>query len=224
MEHDIEIKLTEDGSHTIFNKSLNENYHSWHGAQTESEYVYIQRGLEPVLNLKNNINLLEVGLGTGLNAILTLKHIWNNNNFNVHYTGIEKFPLENSIIKQLNYVNRINEELKPVFEKIHLSPWNENVRLAQNFEFIKHQSGIENIQLDKSFDLVYFDAFAPNKQPEIWSKDILKIIFDHMNHEGIFVTYCAQGIFKRNLGDIGYHVETLVGPPGKREMTRAIKR
>lgn len=220
---DIELKLTDDGSHTLFIHSLNENYHSWHGAHTESLYVYIENGLQPALEKKEEINILEVGLGTGLNAMLTLEHLALNPEKKLHYTGIEKYPLPADIITGLNYKERFDPSVQPFFDSIHSIPPATTHQFLHNFSFTKIHGGIEEFSPDRQYDLIYFDAFAPSKQPEIWQAEIFQKLYRNMNPGGMMVTYCAQGEFKRKLAATGFQIEILPGPPGKREMTRACK-
>lgn len=217
---------TADGSSTVYNNLLNEHYHSVNGALTESECVFVNNGLAELLNNtdKQIINILEVGLGTGLNALLTLAKI-NELNVKVFYTAIEPFALEAHIIEQLNYcklgslINFYNE-----FKSIHNYNGNDFIRLNQNFYFKSIKDKVQNFNpLPLSFDLVYYDAFSPEVQPEMWTSEIFDTMYKTLNKGGILVTYCAKGYFKRILKANGFIVECLPGPPGKREVVRAVK-
>jgi tRNA U34 5-methylaminomethyl-2-thiouridine-forming methyltransferase MnmC len=219
----IEIILTKDGSHTLRNTVLNETYHSIHGAVQESLHVFIKHGLEFVVEsgLKE-ISVLEIGFGTGLNAWLTAKHAAAISS-SLTYTSFESFPLDESIWSQLNYAtNSIEQEL---FSKIHQATWNQPISITPYFTLHKINQALQEAVLPVSqFDSIYFDAFAPDKQPEMWAVPIFKKIVAAMKPGAVLVTYCAKGQVKRDLKSVGLQVETLQGPPGKREMIRASKR
>lgn len=218
----LKIITTNDGSHSLLNEQLNETYHSRHGAVQESLYVFIKHGLDFVSQSKKEIKILEIGFGTGLNALLTAQSA-KANNLNVHYTSLEAFPVEENIWSKLNYVD--SPEATTLFEKLHRAKWNEEELITPNFKLTKLETTLQSVQLKPThFDLIYFDAFAPNKQPEMWEQPILKKISDAMNAGGVFVTYCAKGQLKRDLQQVGLTVETLSGPPGKREMVRGVKK
>jgi tRNA U34 5-methylaminomethyl-2-thiouridine-forming methyltransferase MnmC len=223
---DLELIITKDGSHSLFNPALNETYHSTHGAVQESRYVFLLQGLDEFL-LKNSateINVFEVGLGTGLNALLTIE--WaQKNNVHVNYDSIEAFPISVAQAKALNYVELIGgADTKAWSELIHKLDWEVKHTITDTFTFQKIKNRIENHQLDESkYDVIFFDAFAPSKQIEMWQLDILSKLYNSMKPNAVFVTYCAQGQLKRNLKSLGLNVETLEGPPGKKEMVRAIK-
>jgi len=224
----IALKIIEsaDGSHTLFHSGLNETYHSTNGALQESEHVYINAGLVPkIASGTTEISIFEVGFGTGLNAWLTYKHI-QNTSVKIIYNTIEPFPLSKEIYDALNYVKAIEDDaLKRFFIRLHEAEWNKLIEVAPNFMIRKIKTTLEKLKesdFDK-VDLVYFDAFAPSKQAEIWLPENLQKIYDLMKKGGAMVTYCARGQVKRDLKAIGFEVETLLGPPGKKEMTRAIK-
>jgi len=221
--HEIELKVTGDGSHTLFIPSMQENYHSWHGAYTESVYVFIRQGVDMVAAEHPEMNILEVGFGTGLNAILTLNETLEGRVKRIHYTGIEKFPLPQELTEKLNYEEKMPELLRPYFAMLHRAPWNEPAAITPDFTLEKIDSGIQDVSLDRRYHLVLFDAFGPEKQPEMWEEPVFQKIFELLGPGGILVTYCAKGSFKRSLKACGFGVETLPGPPGKREMTRARK-
>lgn len=226
MQQNLSVITTADGSHSIFNSLLKEHYHSVHGAINESQHVFIEAGLKKILEQKTKINLLEVGLGTGLNVLLTAICLEENNiDKQIYYTAIEPYPLSKEIISQLNYKELFKSATtKKNSDTIHESEFGETHMLASNLSFIKTHNTLQQTTFNTTFDLVYFDAFAPSKQPELWSIAIFEKLFNCMNTDSILVTYCAKGEVKRNLKAAGFIVETLPGPPGKREMTRAKKK
>jgi tRNA U34 5-methylaminomethyl-2-thiouridine-forming methyltransferase MnmC len=220
----LEIRQTKDGSNTLYVPELNEHYHSVHGALQESLHVFIKYGLECVMPSKKDIKILEIGFGTGLNAILTYPFALAKKAF-IQYDTLEKFPLKNEVIDQLQFDKIIdNPELHEVFKKMHQTPWNEPVDLIPYFTLQKIHETLEEFVAPQSYyDLVYFDAFAPEKQPELWSEEMFVKLYNATRPGGVLVTYCAKGSFKRSLKAAGFLVEALPGPPGKREMTRGTK-
>jgi tRNA U34 5-methylaminomethyl-2-thiouridine-forming methyltransferase MnmC len=217
----IEIISTKDGSHTLRNTELNETYHSLHGAVQESLHVFVREGFE--FKLKENqsqISILEVGFGTGLNALLTLKQCISQS-VNVFYSAIESSPLDEHMWSTLNYAG--DPVSRHWYEQLHLAAWNCEVKLHQNFHIFKMHTTLQQAPLRATYDLVYFDAFAPEKQPEMWTREVLGKVESAMKPLGVLVTYCAKGQVKRDLKSLGLVVETLPGPPGKREMIRAFK-
>lgn len=220
MQKKLELIVTKDGSHSLYNSELQETYHSVGGAIEESKYIYINEGLKIVSSKLNSIKILEVGLGTGLNAILTLKEA-EDSKLNIYYATLEPYPLTNEITGNLNYPDLLPEYLKENFLKLHSSSWEKNIQLTPHFHFTKKQTRLEEFETDEKFDLVYFDAFAPSKQADIWNINNLKKVRSMMNQGGTLVTYCSRGQFKRDLKEVGFTVESLPGPLGKREMTRA---
>jgi tRNA U34 5-methylaminomethyl-2-thiouridine-forming methyltransferase MnmC len=221
MEH--EIFLTSDGSHSIYVKELDEHYHSMHGAVQESKHVFISAGLHAVNRSAEPITILEVGFGTGLNALLTLiesqKH-----HFKVHYTALEAYPLDISIVGKLNYPNFLGDTFYSAYlKKLHQPTWNEAAEILPNFFLEKINAKLQDYTLNKLYNLIYFDAFAPRVQPELWTEAIFSKLYDATAMEGVLVTYCAKGEVKRTLKKVGFKVESLPGPPGKREMVRAVK-
>ena len=214
---------TEDGSHSIYVPQLNEHYHSIHGAIQESNHVFIENGLREILKSKSNIRIFEMGFGTGLNAFLTLIYALNHS-VEIRYTAIEAFPVEEEILKSLNYGKILNDgRFENYLSEIHSSSWEEWNDLNEKFLLKKIQTSLLDYRSDEKFDLVYFDAFAPNVQPELWTAEVFGKIFDSMDFSGILVTYCCKGDVKRNLKSAGFSFEKLPGPPGKREMLRARK-
>jgi tRNA U34 5-methylaminomethyl-2-thiouridine-forming methyltransferase MnmC len=225
-DQSIRLITTEDGSHSLFVPALNESYHSFHGAFRESVHVFMLYGLEAWYSRNREkfpVRIFEVGFGTGLNAWLTL--VWaEQNKIPVLYHTIEPFPIEKEIYKQLNYteIDPTIYHYKPYFEAIHEAKWGEGEIMSEYFNMKKEKVTLEEVQMYYS-DVVFFDAFAPNKQPELWEKDILAKIVSFINEGGIFSTYCAKGQLRRDLKELGMNVEIMPGPPGKKEMTRAWK-
>jgi tRNA U34 5-methylaminomethyl-2-thiouridine-forming methyltransferase MnmC len=214
------VVTTKDGSHSLYDDKLDEHYHSVHGAITESQHVFIEAGFKHFR--KHHIRILELGFGTGLNALLTLAESIESE-ISIHYTGIEKYPLESSIIESLNYESRIDPKWKGIFKRIHDSSWQKEILLKPEFILKKIQCDMLEMELTGEFDLVYFDAFAPEKQPELWTEKIFKQIFISMSSQSVLTTYSSKGLVRRNLIAAGFRVEKIPGPPGKREMTRAYK-
>ena len=222
----IKVVPTNDGSNTLLHESLNETYHSSHGALTESIHVFIQNGLLRVFETEDEVHVLEVGLGTGLNAILTIEQAIKNPDKKITYFTLEPFPLNYALVQQLKYDQLISSELQPFFEQIHTVNWNEKVDILPNFTLFKVDQTLEDVDFTKNpekFAVTYFDAFAPNKQPEVWSDSNIQKVYDFTESNGILVTYCAKGSFKRSLKAAGFDVQKLPGPPGKREMTLGTK-
>lgn len=208
---------TSDGSHTIHVEGMDETYHSRHGAIQEAKHVFIQNGLNCFKKTVAPIEILEMGLGTGLNAWLTATLT----EFPIRYTGLEAFPVEKEIYDKLNYA----DSNRSVYDAIMSTDWGKCVQINDLFELEKIHDKLENVVLKKEhFDLIYYDAFGPRAQEELWGIEPIRKICESLKVGGVFVTYCAQGQFKRNLKACGMEVESLPGPPGKREMTRAIKR
>ncbi|HPE33158.1 MAG TPA: tRNA (5-methylaminomethyl-2-thiouridine)(34)-methyltransferase MnmD [Bacteroidales bacterium] len=222
MQHDLQLRITNDGSHTLFVPSLSEHYHSVYGAIQESRHVFIETGFRKISHKYQNINILEVGFGTGLNALLTLL---SKEDSKIHYVAVEAFPLDELITEQLNYSSQIDSQnISEYFTKLHQSAWNNETEIVTGFFLKKISRRIETIVLPQNnFHLVYFDAFAPDKQPDIWQIDVFKIIFDSMRSGGILTTYTSKGLVKETLKSAGFTLERLPGPPGKRHMLRATK-
>lgn len=214
---------TNDGSKTIHLVNLNENYHSIHGAVQESEHVFIRNGLLKMSETKTELKILEIGFGTGLNAMLSMKAAALEKT-SIYYEGLEAYPLKKEELSELNYQQL--GQLKG-FEKetegIINCEWNVKIKISNFFTLCKKEIQIENYSKNDFFDLIYFDAFGPRTQPEIWSLLNFKKIYNALRHRGIFVTYCAKGQVRRDLISVGFEVEKLPGPPGKREMIRAFK-
>ncbi len=209
---------TADGSSSLFVPELNENYHSVHGARQESMHIFINAGLKHIK--KSNINILEMGYGTGLNFILTYLH---SDSINIDYHGIELYPLDITLIKKLNYPEtlQLDQKQSKLFFDFHITK--DTKRVNERFSFNKYNISLQNFSSTTNFDLIYFDAFAPEVQPELWTSDIFEKIFNLTNPGGILCTYCAKGQVRRNMIAAGFNVERLPGPPGKREIIRATK-
>lgn len=210
------IERTADGSATLFVPELDEHYHSVKGAHTESQHIFIEMGLRATA--AEHPHILEIGFGTGLNALLTLEQAEETLR-NVHYTGLELYPLPWEMVKELEYSHN------PLFEKLHTTPWEEDASITPHFTLKKVQADFTKVSPSSpSYDLVYFDAFAPDKQPEMWSQELFDRLYVMMNSGGILTTYCAKGIVRRMLQTAGFTVERLPGPPGgKREILRGTK-
>lgn len=217
----MEIEVTADGSETIFIPEWKERYHSKNGALQESIYVYIQKGLEFIT--KQKIKILEIGFGTGLNALLTL--VYQKPLSTICYTTLEPSPLPENIYNRLNYINLdIFKNYSEVFTQLHELEEGTPLEVHNHFTFIKYFRKIQDFQTKEKYDLVYWDAFGPRVQPEMWSLELCQKMYDLLDLGGTVVTYCSQGQFKRNLKSAGFEVEVLPGPPFKREMTRAVKK
>lgn len=220
----ISIRTTADGSHTLHHEALNENYHSYKGAWTESVYIFIQHGLLAVLGPVREARILEVGFGTGLDALLAGQTALAHPDKVIHYTGLEPYPIPSQLLAELNYVQGLSPDMQQLFGAIHATPWGHPVQHADNFWVEKRQEKLEDFQAADLFDVVFYDAFSPKAQPEIWALANLQKCHDALRPGGCMVTYCAQGQFKRDLRACGFRVEALPGPPGgKKEITRAWK-
>lgn len=224
----VKIITTEDGSHSLYHEELKETYHSFHGALQESRHVFIEKGIRfwrTKEGLPDFLKIFEVGMGTGLNALLTAQ-LAKENNLSIEYTTLEPFPLENELISQLNYPEQSDDpKLKEIFKRIHHVAWEEPIELYPYFQLTKHQMKLEDYPINnQQFDVLFFDAFAPNKQAELWELNALEKCYSLLKKGGVFTTYSAKGQLKRDLKSLGFEVETLPGPPGKKEMVRGVKR
>jgi len=215
------IIITEDGSHTLHIPELNEHYHSIHGAIQESTHIFIKTGLHAFAS-SQNISILEVGFGTGLNALLTYKEAQTAGQ-KIQYTGIEKYPLLPNEFRHLNYATEISPNFIEIFKQIHEVPWASHQAISPNFLLQKIKADLLNFETKNHYDLIYFDAFGPDIQPKLWTEAIFNKMFSLLNSNGKLVTYSAKGQVRRNMLASGFKVERLPGPPGKREMLRAIK-
>lgn len=218
------IFITEDGSHSLLNTQLNETYHSIHGAIQESRHVFIKNGFDHYLQQHpgcSKISIFEVGFGTGLNALLSLEHA-KRVAISLDYVTLEAYPIAAETWHELNYASTLG--MQPEFERLHNHTWNETHAIQPEFTFTKLLDTLQNVDLEtKSFNVVYYDAFAPSKQPEMWELPLLEKVISVLKPHGVFVTYCAKGQLKRDLAFLGLKVATLPGPPGKKEMVCATK-
>ena len=220
----VEIIKTRDGSDTLFVPALNEHYHSTFGAVQESKHVFIEHGFLAVDGSIDPVSIFEVGFGTGLNALLTF-FTTKARRHEVHYTTIDLYPLENNVWEDLNYPSFLQEQdAREQFTKIHEVPW--EVPQQFNREFLLTKIKVD-LRLytppDSVFDVVFFDAFAPDVQPDLWTKEIFEKMYGMLHPGGLLVTYSCKGEVKRNLRDAGFSIEKIPGPPGKREILRARK-
>ncbi|TVT40749.1 tRNA (5-methylaminomethyl-2-thiouridine)(34)-methyltransferase MnmD [Hymenobacter setariae] len=227
----MEVRTTADGSPTLYVPALNEHYHSHHGAAQESRHVFIAAGLQPLLAAglgqpdEGPVCILEIGLGTGLNALLTIEAAVEAQAI-IDYDGYETNPLPLAIVAALAPQWDNNNFLKAAFEQLHTAPWgwDESFQFDEVRRMTKIQQPIQNADLPiNRYNLIYFDAFAPEKQPELWTEDVFAKLYAAAAPGAVLVSYCAQGQFRRNLRAAGWLTEKLPGPPGKREMTRARK-
>jgi len=214
------LVITEDGSHTIYVPELNEHYHSLHGAVQESEHIFINYGFD--FCKADPVRIFEVGFGTGLNALLTAVRCINRNR-EVFYTSIEKYPLENHLVEKLNYPYFAGEDGTRLFSLINSATWGEMQNICRSFSIIKLRGDLAAYEITGKFDLIFFDAFGPDKQPEMWSAEIFDKIAAVTVSGGVLVTYSSKGQVKSNLKASGFEVTRLPGPPGKRHIIRAIK-
>jgi len=215
------IITTADGSTTIQIEEWNEQYHSKHGAIEEAYHVFMKNGLFALENAK--VSILEMGLGTGLNALITY---WEaqKKGLTIDYVGVEAFPVVSEELAQLNYVSALNNKaLDRVFDDIHNVEWGKTIPLSPFFTLNKQQKQFDQVTDADAFNLIYFDAFGPRVQPELWTTTLFERMYKALKAEGMLVTYSAKGSVRRNLQQVGFTVERLPGPPGKREMLRATK-
>ena len=217
-----QLKTTADGSSTLYSAHFDENFHSIHGAIQESEHVFIQAGLEKMK--RNNLTIFEVGFGTGLNALLSYIYTVKNE-CKIDYHTVEKYPLSEKEYSLLNFPVLLGKQHNTAFLQMHTSTWGSQKKISENFTLTKHQSDISHFNFENLplFNLIYFDAFAPEKQAEMWTETIFYNIYKHSEKDTILVTYCAKGQVRRILQSIGFTVERIPGPKGKREMLRAVK-
>lgn len=215
------LQVTEDGSHTLYIPSLDEHYHSRFGALTESRHIFINAGLGYCQG--DRVSVLEAGFGTGLNALLTAMYAEEKGKY-VSYVTIEKYPLEDDLLNELNYAGMTGSRGKWLFNAIHTAKWETPVALTPWFTIHKKKLDLTADNISGSFDLIYFDAFGPDKQPEMWTPGVMDKINAVTSAGTVFVTYSAKGSLRRMLGGLGFEVSLLPGPPGKRVITRAVKK
>ncbi|MEM7654539.1 MAG: tRNA (5-methylaminomethyl-2-thiouridine)(34)-methyltransferase MnmD [Bacteroidota bacterium] len=214
---DLKHVQTRDGSSTLYAPRFEEHYHSLHGAVQESMHVFIEMGLRALPKELEQVRIFEMGFGTGLNALLTLLH---RGEKKIKYVGIEAYPIQSEQWESLNYPQELGEEAVVHFRQLHESAWETPLAVVPGFGFEKRQQKLEDLELSDPVDLIYFDAFAPTAQPELWTDAVMQRMADLLAPGGIFVTYSAKGSVRRALQAAGLVVEKLPGPPGKREMLR----
>jgi tRNA U34 5-methylaminomethyl-2-thiouridine-forming methyltransferase MnmC len=215
------VIITDDGSTTIQLLDWNEQYHSKNGAIQEANHVFIKQGLAQFKT--KEIHILEIGFGTGLNAFITFLEA-QKRDLKINYVGVEAFPVQKNELDKLNYVSKLNaEDYKEVFFLMHQSNWDEELKIATNFKLTKRKQQFEEIIDQNKYHLIYFDAFGAQVQPELWTEVIFKKMYESLKKDGILVTYSAKGSVRRAMQSVGFVVERLPGPPGKREMLRATK-
>lgn len=220
-----EIILTNDGSHTIAIPAIHATYHSLHGAIQESMHVFIHAGLDPLLDTfaGQPLHILEVGMGTGLNALLTRIRTATLRQ-PIHYTAIEPYPLGKEEAVVLNYCTQLKQPaLQPWFDQLHGAEWEMEIEMPDQFTLLKTKIPLPELAATQPFNLVYFDAFAPGVQPEIWTEDVFKKIYSLSAPGAMLVTYCSKSVVRRALQAAGFRVEKIPGPWGKREMIRTIR-
>ena len=219
-----EIFITSDGSTSIHLPNWDEQYHSKYGAIQEAKHVFIKTGLYKYIKKPvNEVSILEIGFGTGLNAFITFLET-NEKNLSVSYVGVDAYPVADNEIESLNYVSELDAlAFKKDFKKMHKVAWEENHAISSNFQLLKRKQFFENIDDADAFNLIYFDAFGAKNQPELWTESIFKKMFIALKKGGILTTYSAKGSVRRAMQAVGFTVERLEGPPGKREMLRATK-
>lgn len=217
-----EIIKTLDGSTTIHLKEWDECYHSKHGAIQEAKHVFIKNGLS--LFKDRPVAILEIGFGTGLNAFITFLEAIGKKQ-KIDYVGVEAYPVNAEEVLAMNYVEELNAlEFHNIFETMHKTEWNYKVEICDQFSLTKRKQFFDEINDFETFDLIYFDAFGYRVQPELWSTDIFQKMYNSLKPNGVLVTYAARGVVKRSMIEVGFTVEKLAGPPGKREMFRAFKK
>lgn len=216
-----ELRITGDGSHTMYVSDMDESYHSKHGALQESVHIFIRKGFQTID--KSPVHILELGLGTGLNVMLTLAESEKSGS-EVFYHAVEKYPLNAAEFGKLNYEAMIAGLPAGSLIRMHEAPWGIDFNLSDHFRMFKEHSDFRSMDPEGRFDLVYFDAFAPDKQPELWTREIFSKLFALMEPGAILVSYSSKGEVRRVLNSCGFEVRKIPGPPGKREMIQAIRR
>ena len=216
-----ELIKTSDGSTSLYIPQLDETYHSVHGALQETQHVFIKNGLQ--LFDHQNISILEIGFGTGLNALVTYKE-HKALQLNIRYETVEAYPISWEEASQMNFSEVLSPTLSPIFEQMHCCPWDETVALSPTFSFKKRLQRFETINDVDTFDLIYFDAFGARVQPELWTMPLFEKMYQALREGGILVTYASKGSARRAMQEVGFQVEKLPGAMGKREMVRAYKK
>ena len=216
-----EVILTKDGSTTIFIPEWNETYHSKHGAIQEAYHVYIHNGLL-LFKEKKKISIMELGFGTGLNCFITYLESVKSNQL-INYIGIDAYPLDFESIKKMNYCSELDNNEIPFFETIHTSEWDKPIKIKENFNLHKKKKYFQEVVDFEQFDLIYFDAFGYDVQPELWTQEIFLKMFNSLKKNGILVTYACRSVIIKSMLSCGFKIEKLKGAPGKREMLRCYK-
>ncbi|AVI51375.1 SAM-dependent methyltransferase [Pukyongia salina] len=218
-----EFLITGDGSLTIHLPEWNEQYHSKHGALAEAQHVFIESGLHHFIGKENpkTVSILEIGFGTGLNAFLTLLFC-SDRNIDITYTGVEAYPVMADEIEKLNYA-QLTEVSATLFKDLHNTPWEVPAEITNSFQLTKQKKFFSEINNEEEFDIIYFDAFGPRVQPDLWTEEIFSKMYSALKPGGVLVTYSAKGSVRRAMQAMGFTVERLPGPPGKREMLRGSK-
>lgn len=216
------IIQTSDGSRSLYIPELDETYHSRHGALQEAYHVFIRSGLD-LFDDESEVRILEMGFGTGLNCFITCLEA-RQRHLKIHYCGLEAYPVSLEMVKELDYPAALgHKELQPLFESLHSTPWNQTFSIENGFELNKTKGQLLDFKARNSYNLIYFDAFGPRVQPELWTETVFQKMYEILDNKGILVTYSAKGSVRRALQASGFIVERLPGPPGKREMLRATK-
>lgn len=219
------IIITADGSKTIHLESWNEQYHSKHGAFQEANHVYINKGFLHRVNTfqGNTIEVLEIGFGTALNAMLTFTESIKQS-LKINYTAYEAYPVQELELEALDYESKFPSNYVDFFKKMHTVSWNEFFEIAPHFFLNKQLKKFDQLEAANTYDLIFYDAFGPRVQPELWTEKLFQKMFNSLKNNGILVTYCAKGSVRRTMQAVGFNTERLPGPPGKREMLRATKK
>lgn len=218
--------ITGDGSPTIFIPALNVTYHSRHGALQESRHVFIQEGLLPAVSASpaSPLRILEMGFGTGLNALLSLLEA-NQRKISLHYTALELYPLSGEEAATLSYDDLFeNPANRASYRDLHHCAWETDVQVSPHFTLCKRKISMTAFADDSGFDLIYYDAFAPSAQPELWTEEVFALLHNLSRPGALLVTYCSKGSVRRAMQVAGWMVEKRPGPPGKREMVRGFRR
>ena len=215
----LELVKTIDGSNSLKNLIINDSYHSKYGAINESKHIFINNGLKRIS--KKKIRVLEIGFGTGLNALLTQLYC-DKKEQNIIYHTIDNLPLKKDTYSSLNYCDQLKID-KDIFLKIHNSLWENEIELSNFFVLKKINCDFTKKLFNEKYDLIYFDAFSPSKQPEMWILDNFKKLYNCLNRNGVLITYSSKGDVKRTIKEVGFNVFSVEGPTGKREITLACK-
>ncbi|QVY64123.1 tRNA (5-methylaminomethyl-2-thiouridine)(34)-methyltransferase MnmD [Polaribacter sp. Q13] len=213
-----EILITSDGSSTIHLPDWNEQYHSKNGSINETYHVFINSGLSQVT--EDKVAILEIGFGTGLNCFITYLEARKD----IDYVGVEAYPVTPEEVEKMNFIAVLEAEKESeTFKKMHTVSWEEKHQISDTFSLTKRKQFFEDIEDKDAFNLIYFDAFGARVQPQLWTVEIFQKMYDSLKENGILVTYSAKGSVRRAMQEVGFVVERLPGPPGKREMLRATK-